>query len=55
MNICTFDVSLKIWLDKPEVYEDAPIGLQVVGQRLEEEAVLGGRRLSWNDTFILTL
>ncbi|KAG9076582.1 hypothetical protein FRC06_009428 [Ceratobasidium sp. 370] len=25
---------------KPEVYKDAPIGLQVVGQRLEEEAVL---------------
>ncbi|KAG8735997.1 hypothetical protein FRC10_009926 [Ceratobasidium sp. 414] len=28
--------------DKPGVYKDAPIGLQVVGQRLEEEAVLGG-------------
>ncbi|KAF8601153.1 general amidase [Ceratobasidium sp. AG-I] len=27
-------------LYKPEVYKDAPVGLQVVGQRLEEEAVL---------------
>lgn len=36
-----FDALLNIWPDKPEVYKDAPIGLQVVGQRLEEEAVLG--------------
>ncbi|KAG8725405.1 hypothetical protein FRC09_000046 [Ceratobasidium sp. 395] len=28
------------YMYKPEVYKDAPIGLQIVGQTLEEEAVL---------------
>lgn len=36
-------VLLNMRVDKPEVYKDAPVGLQVVGQRLEEEAVLGER------------
>lgn len=42
-------------LDKPEVYKDAPVGLQVVGQRLEEEAVLGEHWLLKTCGHILTM
>ncbi|ELU38311.1 general amidase [Rhizoctonia solani AG-1 IA] len=42
-DICAwgFEVLTEYVLDDPEVFKGAPIGLQVVGQRLEEEAVLG--------------
>lgn len=28
------------WKDDPEIYDGAPVGLQIVGRRLQEEKVL---------------